>query len=608
MEFLPTGNPFVDSGMYAMQARASELHRNIEIDVLTPELLKEVMDDEQWLAKANRRLNSFFMVSGTNSSLVNPSTNKRAYKTRQWAQLDEADTGWKEYLATLSRLLNEALSTPPNAEADCESCGDRPATKTVARVGRDNFPLAGSLGNDAQALPAASRSPRVCAFCLLAIQWLPLGAIMLNGRLACFQFTAPKLSQYFVEDTYRETQKRLTSISVNEKVAVPGSKQGATPAAQFLIDRMRSLQKDRAEMRLPDYITLNIWAFSNVGASPDCEVKEIHNPALQFLWEAARSHYSEVMALLKHEDPKKSGRHLLTAIEQQRDYNSFYPQKASKGASWHNLVSTELYELYQTRIMRRTHVALRAARRLAQVVYARLKDGDKKAVKFLEKLLKENPRWTKDKEVRPRLRGVLVELAERGELRLDEYAQLFPAQNIEGMIDLTEARELWRARGQSVRPTADGWTPFWFYLHHTATKQEEEFSETNEAQDANSKDSNGDLAMFTNPKIQTFTRDVFALYLEHKGGDDPARGLAFIKRHILDGFAHRKITTEHLRRWFYKLAETHEDYRLEDWDALCRDEQGRDATGELRFQMRLEFANLYRQSKEGKSVQSKKAL
>lgn len=596
MEFLPTGNPFVDTGMYAMQARASELHHNEEIDVLTSELLKEVMANEQWLAKANRRLNSFFMVSGTNSLLVNPVKNEQAYKTKLWGHLDEADSGWKEYLTTLLLLLDEALNTPPNIEGDCESCGDRPATRIVARVGRDSFPLAGSLGNDAQALPAASRSPRVCAFCLLAIQWLPLGSIMFNGRLACFQFTEPKLSQYFVEETYRETQKRLTSTSINEKIGVPGSKQGATPAAQFLIERMRKLQQQRAEMRLPDYVTLNIWAFSNVGASPDCEVKEIHNPALQFLWEAARTHYSEVMELLKREDPKKSGTHLLTAIEQQRDYNRFYPQKGGKGANAGRLVSTELYELYQTRIMRCTPVALRAARRLAQVVYARLKDGDKKAIKFLERLLKENPRWTKDKEIRLKLRGVIAELAERGELTLAEYAQLFPAQNVEGVIDLTEARELWRARGQAVRPTIDGWTPFWFYLHHAVTKQEEGFDSANESRDANSNDANGDLAMFTNPKIQSFAQDVFDLYLELKGGDDRARGVAYIKKYILDGFAHRKITTEHLRRWFYKLAETREEYHPEDWDALCRDEQGRDSTSELRFQMRLELTNLYREA------------
>ena len=198
--FLPTGNPFVDTGMYAMQAHASkEFCGDRPVEALTPELLSKVLGDGkplEWLAKANRLLNSFFMLSGTNSALVNPSTNKQAYRTKRLAHLDEADTGWKEYIATLRRLRDEALSTPtsPDGQPTCEACGERPASRVIERVGRDNFPLAGSLGNDAQALPAASRSPRVCALCLLAIQWLPLGAIMFKGRLACFQFTHALLS------------------------------------------------------------------------------------------------------------------------------------------------------------------------------------------------------------------------------------------------------------------------------------------------------------------------------------------------------------------------------------------------------------------------------
>src|SRR5947209_14220643 len=198
---LPTGNPFVDTGMYAMQAHASkEFCGDRPVEALTPELLSKVLGDGkplEWLAKANRLLNSFFMVSGTNSALVNPSTNKQAYRTKRLAHLDEADTGWKEYIATLRRLRDEALSTltSPNGQPTCEACGERPASRVIERVGRDNFPLAGSLGNDAQALPAASRSPRVCALCLLAIQWLPLGAIMFKGRLACFQFTHALLSR-----------------------------------------------------------------------------------------------------------------------------------------------------------------------------------------------------------------------------------------------------------------------------------------------------------------------------------------------------------------------------------------------------------------------------
>jgi preprotein translocase subunit SecA len=58
--------------------------------------------------ESNRLLNSFFMVSGTNSALVNPSTNKQAYRTKRLGHLDEADTGWKEYIATLQRLRDEA--------------------------------------------------------------------------------------------------------------------------------------------------------------------------------------------------------------------------------------------------------------------------------------------------------------------------------------------------------------------------------------------------------------------------------------------------------------------------------------------------------------------
>jgi hypothetical protein len=601
MEFLLTGNPFVDTGMYAMQARASELHRNEEIVVLTSELLKEVLDDGRWLAQTNRRLNSFFMVF-MNSLLVNPSSNREALKKGSGKRglLSEKDKGWQIYVNTLIRLRDDLLQQPSNAEKNCESCGDRPASRIVDAVGRDYFPLAGSLGNDAQALPSASRSPRLCAFCLLAVHWLPVGAVVYSdGKrsfLACFQFTDATLSQEITENIYRENSRRLSSKSINEPVPVSGSAEGKTSTAKILIHQMQQLQLRRKRENLSSDVTLNIWKFNNFGDKPDSDLVEILNPALQFLWEAARLHYSEVMDLLMREDPKKSGAHLLTAIEQQRDYSSFYPQKGRKGVSAGTLVSREFYELYQTRIMRRTPAALRAARHLAQVVYARLKDGDKKAVKFLEKLLKENPRWTKDKEIRPKLRGVIAELAERGELTLAEYAQLFPAQNVDGVIDTADARELWQTRGQAVRPTADGWMPFWFYLHHAAMKQEEGFDGAHESQDANSNDANGDLAMFTNPKIQSFAQDVFDLYLEHKGGDDKARGVAYIKKYVLDGFAHRKITTEHLRRWFYKLAETREEYHLEDWDALCRDEQGRDATGELRFQMRLELANLYREA------------
>lgn len=103
--------------------------------------------------------------------------------------------------------------------------------------------------------------------------------------------------------------------------------------------------------------------------------------------------------------------------------------------------------------------------------------------------------------------------------------------------------------------------------------------------------------MFTNPKIKQFATDVFAMQLERRGGKDRKRGLADIRRNLVEGFA-RDVTNATLRDWFAQLAKTRSEYRNEDFDALCRDETGREAMGEVRFQMRLEIANLYRQAHE----------
>lgn len=596
-----TGNPFVDTGMLTMLAHASKSQADELKIESTSDLVESVMTDDgegfgKWLAKANRQLNSFFMVC-TNSALVNSSTNKQLYKLptdrRQWAILNEEDVGWKDYLETLKQLHTELTTGLERDAPICESCGERPATSVpkLKRVGRDFFPLAGSLGNDAQALPAGSRAPRVCALCLIAIQWLPLGAIVFNGRLACFQFTEPVLSRYFVEDTYRETRKRLETAKVTDKVAAYGSGGGATPAAQILIDKMFKLQEDIKFYTLPEDVSLNIWAFSNSGASPDCEVFEIHNPALQFLWEAARHHYMEISELLKREDSKKPATHLLIAIERAGDYGGFYPRKLGKIIT--KPANPALYELYQTRILSRPRAALEAAKHLAVLVYERLSSGDKNEQKFLAQVLKENPRWVKDKDVRVGLRKLIAAFAEEGRFRFEQYVYLFPAANLDALEEATpeNARALWSEAGASVRASSYGWGLLWFYLHHAAnnTLPKSTTDETNITKE------NEDLAMFTNPKIKQFANDVFAMQLERRGGEDKKRGLAFIKRNIVDGF-NRNVTNKVLRDWFCILAKTKSEYAIEDFDALCRDEQGREATNEVRFQMRLEITNLYREA------------
>ena len=404
MKYSLTGNPFVDTGILTILAHVSAKNDDVVLDELTPEILTEAMGEGEefgkWLAKANRQLNAFSSTC-LNSSLVNSANNPFFNKHKQYGVLDDRDKGWQLYLETLKKLYKELLLTDitNNLKSLCESCGDRPATEILSSVGRDFFPLAGSLGNDAQALPAASRAPRICGLCLIAIQWLPLGAMIFGGKLACFQFTEMKLSQFAVEKIYRENKSLLDVTKVSEKTASYGAGKGATPVALLLIEVMLKLQKDTKRENLPRGVSLNIWNFSNFGPDPFCEVIEINNPALQFLWNVAIENklLSELIEILKRENPKNPSSHLLTAIENKTDYFGFYQSINKKGEKQSTFASPKLYEIFQTQVLNRKKTAIDAAKRLAGLLYEEFKANedaetpDEKKKKLFEQILRENP-------------------------------------------------------------------------------------------------------------------------------------------------------------------------------------------------------------------------
>jgi len=607
MKYSLTGNPFVDTGILTILAHVSAKNDDVILDELTPEILTEAMGEDEefgkWLAKANRQLNAFSSTC-LNSSLVNSANNPFFNRHKQYGVLDDRDKGWQLYLETLKKLYKELLriDIKNNSKPLCESCGDRLATEILDAIGRDFFPLAGSLGNDAQALPAASRAPRICGLCLIAIQWVPLGAMIFGGKLACFQFTEMKLSQFAVEKIYRENKSLLDVTKVSEKTASYGAGKGATPVALLLLEVMLKLHKDTKRENLPRGTSLNIWNFSNFGPDPFCEVIEINNHALQFLWSIAIENklLSELLEILKRENPKNPSSHLLTAIEHKTDYFGFYPLFNKKGEKQSTAASPKLYEIFQTQVLNRKKTALDAAKRLAGLLYQEFKTKeetetpDEKKKKSFEQILRENPRRSKDRQVRTELRKQMARFAEDGKLTFDDYVQLFPAANLEGIVNLNSesAQNIWREKGAAVRSSNYGWDLVWFYLHHLNDRQIT-FEESEQI-----KLSKEELIMFTNPKIQEFAKDVFESTLEQRGGKDTKRGLEFINRNIIEKFSRGKVGVADLRDWFSRLGKNTEKkgYESEDWDALCRNERGQNEIGELLFQFRLETANLYRKT------------
>jgi CRISPR-associated protein Cst1 len=616
-----TGNPFVDTGIFTIKSHLAKEQSGEPKEFLQAEDIKAAFESKdgfgRWLAKANRQLNAFMMVCGKNSPLTNSATNKWLDKEKNPGFLDERDSGWKNYLKTLELLVEELTEVAESEDLInnlCESCGERQASKVLKSATREWFPLAGSLGSDAQALPAASRSPRICPLCLIAVQWLSLGTCVFNRGLACFQFTEPYLSQSVTEAFYNENRLYLGQTPSDKKIPIPNSKDATKSKFKneslslLLFEKIRDLKIKRHFEDLHESVTLNIWTFSNSGQSPDCEVFEIPNNALQFFFDAL-VHESELRSILEREDPAKPFTHLLAAIEQKREYDGFYPRKLKKGETQSSIASIKLFELYQRKVLGRSQVSLDGAKLFAKYVYETLKAEaatDKNKKKFLEQILKENPRWAKEQNIRIDLRRMFARFCEEGALTLNHYVALFTVANLDGVVDLTpeKAATYWRPvepfgqpKGVAVRRTNHGWGLFWFYLHHAANGT----LEFDNKQASETAFSEKELAMFTNPKIKSFANDVFEMYMERRGGSDTRRGLEWIKKNILDNFSRGRINQTYLRSWFNQLAEKpdKENYANEDFDALCRDDWGNLVVGELLFQTRLELANLYRRKLAG---------
>lgn len=552
-----TGNPWVDTGLAVMVAKAKK--ENIED--FTYDDFENVISDGVWLAEVNRKLKAFNMVAGTNSSLTNTSLNdslKKKNKNKSLNSMD--DEGFKQYCDIIKKLKDSVLNCT-GGKFICESCGERPTTEVLLEygkdIGRDWFPLIGSIGNDAQALPAASRTARICSLCLLSIQFLPLGAFIVGGKIACFQSTYMELTQLMVSEIYKKTTDKLQLLRTDERLPAVGQGEGSKTAIIKLLRLMEIFQQNKRMVKLPRYISLNIWLFSNSGQGPDSDLIEIPNNALTFLWDCARLYRNEIEELLKKET-KKVDFQLFECIKRKIEYSGFYPYKDSKPAS------KGLFELYHKNILGDLQYSLELAEWIAYNIKSKLSAGDKNDKKLLAKLIKENAYKSKGKELLKKIKGIFIRLAEEGSLSLEDYSLLFPKEN-----DIKHF---------SVKKEAFKW--IWFYLNQDNINDKKPAKEAITCMDNHYQ------------IVKTFAKDTFDYYKQKE-----RREIKYIKNNILDKFKKGDISTHDMKRWFINLAEDKKGYTNDAWDDLCRDDNGNNNTSEVRFVFRLEMTNLYRQAK-----------
>ncbi len=526
-----TGNPFVDAGLGVI-ASLAELD---DVNELKLSHLKSVYDNGDQLIRWNSRLKSFTQIFGTNNPLF-----QTAYGFKKGNGPSEINKAI--YRSTLEGLLSEiskseggprcwACGTPSDFDFAmvCKKAVEDNGKKAPEGkwVGRDWFPLAGSLGSDAQALPAASVPPHICPTCLYAIHYLPLGLILLDGRLAVFQCTSPDFLYEFIQNIVKYN-KGLIQAGNYETL---GKKEGGSKAlvTRFL-DYFGQLKKE------PKGTVLYVWRFSNSGTSPECSIEEIPNSALTFLWDAIQEGLRRNIESLIKSEGKNPRYSLFRCILEKRDYLNLYPKGKRKGAS------PKLFTLYQTHICNHSPKALQIAYKLAKETSAQISEKELKRIQRSEAF--------KEKKVRNQFRASMIKMAENGELTLEDYIDLFPTEE-----------------GKGITVGWDGWNLIRFYLYHTNEDDEPKWIDPI-------------IVKSDKSPIFYYAGVIYNHYVTERGKEH-------FQEEVLGQMKRSKLGVQWLRSQFIQLAELEDGFTYRHWSNLCKLYDGRIFVSELLFQMRL---------------------
>jgi len=556
MQIQLTGNPFVDTGLYVLAYLAKvESPEQLSLDAI-----QNVHRDGKELARTNARLKSFTMVFGTNGPLTQtgyrPTGKKKELSKKNIAA----------YTGVLGAFLSQ-MQQPSNNYPLCEICGteygfdfDQTVRRAFAdaeipdrgikQVGREWFPLAGSTGNDAQALPSASRGLSICAKCLFAVHYMPQGLMLMQGRLVCFQSNHPRIAFELTADLVNDYRERLGATT--DKIEMIGKKEGTTAVTRRLINWMRKLDRAKKEEQLPESADLLIWLFTNAGADADCEIVQVPNIALQFLWQARQLGFEKELLALITGESKFPEYQLLSCVRGRQDYPRLYPYKTFPGAE------PKFFALYHQLILGETSTALQSAQKLAQARLANAKPKEQKALKKAGAIDSDTKEWSV-------IRRMMLDMSKRGDFISADYNSLFPTTQY-----------------HPIRVAFRGWKTIGYYISHP----------TADIPDYSNLIMREEVRMRPHPKINQLAQLYFQDFMAKKGAKR-------FEREILDNFRRTNPNgIEWLRDLYIRFAKEYPDFQYKDWDDFVLDENGQPQAGELLFQMRLELANLFREYTE----------
>lgn len=261
-----TGNPFVDSGCYALKIKLGKKLSDISVDDLKGEFefISDLYINPVW----NKQMHTIF----PNSKLVNPSVKGNRQEL---------------YLDILNKLADGIGSLKDNGS--CMACGRRDANNLYYK---QDVPLTGS-GSLKNYFSYANSGADYCSLCALLIQFAPLVMYRCGGRMIVLQSNSQKIMEIWAKKAINNIELQKTSGDYtgcyNQGITRP------TNAIFNIISQILSYERKwRGES--PSF---NFYYFTNYNQDPQLNIYTLPTGVFKFLAEIPRDDWGNWSFIVK---------------------------------------------------------------------------------------------------------------------------------------------------------------------------------------------------------------------------------------------------------------------------------------------------------------------
>ena len=249
-----TGNPFIDSGIYALKTKLDKDISDITIDDIKMESkeISKLYTNTLW----KKNMHSIF----PNSVLVNPSTTNKP-------NLREL------YFINLNKLIDSI--EPIREEGSCMGCGRR-IVKNV--FGKDSIPLTGSKSL-INYFSFANSGADYCSLCALLIQFSPLTLYRCGGKMILLHSDSQKVMEFWAKKAIHNIDLQISSGEFSGCY-----NQGITRPTNAIFNIISQVIKSGRRWR-DENPSFNFYYFTNYNQKPELDIFTLPTQVFKFLTE-----------------------------------------------------------------------------------------------------------------------------------------------------------------------------------------------------------------------------------------------------------------------------------------------------------------------------------